>query len=398
MYQLLYFIILIILLLYFYINYYNQNIENFYTLFLPYYDPNNIKKYNTFKNNYREYNQPKYNVNFYKTNQQLKYTNFLLFLKSLIAYNYPIINVNFETLNSDRTLIQKLNTSTNNDLTIIPAPIMVNESINNNLDNLRFITSMNEQYIFILSPIDKNIDTIFDLHNKKIGVGEKGSLWDQCAKDIFNNINIKYQPHYLNLKVMLQELYNDNIDAILITDSFPSNLLNFIFHNFFHIHLISLEPIHNLDFYYTKKNLDLNKLSAIYIPQASYKEKHDNYLQANLFNNFNRLSRKYLFYYSNFVTYKFSNYLLANKDFNNDLGYMITKHIFNNSKMLEKSKNAYSLYPIEFNKGAKKYYLEKGYATHNSNINCIYMYGKQRCDSKSLKNNLLNNDPYYNLL
>ncbi len=249
-----------------------------------------------------------------------------------------------------------------------------------------------------MAPFDKNIDTIFDLHNKKIGVGEKGSLWDQCAKDIFNNINVKYEPHYSNLRIMLQELYNNNIDAILITDSFPSNLLNFIFHNFFHIHLISLEPVHNLDFYYSKTKLDLNKLSAIYIPQASYKEKHDDYLRASLFNNYNRLSRKYLFYYSQFITYKFSNYLLANKDFDENLGYMITKHIFNNSKMLEKSNNAFSIYPIEFNKGAKKYYLEKGYMTYSSNINCIYMYGKQHCTKKSLKNNLLNSNPYYNLL
>ena len=66
--------------------------------------------------------------------------------------------------------------------------------------------------------------------------------------------------------------------------------------------------------------------------------------------------------------------------------------------MLEKSDNAYSIYPIEFNPGAKKYYLEKGYMTHDDNINCIYMYGKRKCDKKSLKNTLLNVDPYYNML
>lgn len=398
MYQLLYCLVLIILLWYIYNQYFTDDIENFYTLFLPYYDPNTIKKYEVYQKNFREYNKPKYNVNFYMTNQQLKYTNFILFLRSLIAYNYPIINVNFETFNSDREIVQRLNDSKQNDLAIIPAPIMVHEAINNSLDNLNFMTSMNEQYIFILSPFDKNIDTIEDLHNKKIGVGEKDSLWDQCAIDIFNNMNIKYQPHYSSLRLMLQELYNNNIDAILITDSFPSNLLNFIFTNFHNLHLISLNSVYNLDFYYTKTPLDLNRLSAIYVPQPTFAEKHIDYTKASLFSDYNRLSRKYLFYNSQFITYKFSDYLLANKNFDTELGYMITKHIFNNKKMLEKSNNAYSIYPLEFNKGAKKYYLEKGYMTHNSNINCILMYGKQRCNSKTLKNSLLNVDPYYNLL
>lgn len=399
MYQLLYCItsiILLLLLLSLY-NYSTNNTEHFYTLFLPFYDPNSISKYNSYKNN-TKYNGPTYTVNFTMSAQQYLYTNFKLFLKSLIAHNYPIINVDFETINNDRDILQKLNITTKNDLAIIPAPIIINELIHNNIENVEFITSMNEQYIFILSPIDKNIDTIYDLHNKKIGVGTKNSLWDQCATDIFNNINVKYQPYYASFKMMLQELYNNNIDAIVITDSFPSNILNYIFTNFYNLHLISLNSIHNLDFYYTKTDLDLNKLSAIYVPHPTFSEKHIDYTKASIFDNFNRLSNKYLFYNSQFITYKFPNYLLSNKNFDDNLAYMITKHIFNNQKLLEKSANAHSIYPIEFNKGAKKYYFEKGYLSNNSSINCILLYGKQECTEKSLKSNLLDTNPYYNLL
>jgi len=378
----LYFIIIIIIL-YYLTNHYNQNIENFYTLFLPFYEPNTIAKYNFYKNNESKYNI-KYNVNFLISNNQYKYTNLQLFIKSLIAYHKSIININLSSsYNNDRNILSNINNinNINNNLAIIPSPIVINELINNEINNINFITTMNEQYIFIISASNTNIDTIYDLYNKKIGVGEKNSLWEQCANDIFTNMNIKYKPYYSNLQNMLQSLYNNDIDAIVITDSFPSNLLNFIFYNFYNLHLVSLENIYNFNIY-NKTSIDLNKLPALYIPQASYKNKHNKYKKATLFYDNNKLDEKYLFYNSQFITYKFSNYLLANKNFDQDLAYIITKHIFNNSKLLQKSINEFPIYNIPFNKGAKKYYVEKGYISYNSSINCIYTYGKQKCNGE----------------
>ncbi len=394
--------------------YKKDNIEHFYTLFLPYYYPETIKKYQTYAKNFTDPNLQKYKITFFISNQQLKYTYFHLFLKSLIAYNYPIIDVNLfapdgtttyqmgsDILPSanDRQLMKKVNMSSENyKMTIIPAPILADEYINGEYDNLRYVTTLNDQYIFILSPIDKNVDTLRDLDGKTIGVGHRGSLWEQCAKDIFRNLKLNYIPYHASLRKMLQDLYNDKLDAILITDSYPSNILNFIFYNFYNLHLISLEKVYNLEYYYTKTNLDLNKLPALYLPQASYRLKHDQFLRASLFSNVNRLSVKYLFYYSNFITFKFSNILVCNKNIPDKLVYMITEHIFNNKKLLEKSRMAYTILPIEFHPGAKKYYYDKGYMTNNSNINCIYMYGKQKCTSQTLKDKELNVDPYYNLL
>jgi len=378
-------------------------IENFYTLFLPFYYPETIKKYQVYKNNFI-YPQglQKYKTTFLISNEQLKYTYLHLFLKSLIAYNYPIVKVNLlAPNNNDRDLvpvINNINDKTKNQLAIVPGPILANVYTNGTYDNLRYVTTMNEQYIFLIANIRKETDTLRDLDGKTIGVGYRGSLWDQCATDIFRNSKINYKPYYSSLRLMLQQLYNGKIDAILLTDTYPSNIMNFIFTNFYNIHLISLGNVYNLDFYYTKTTLDLNKLPSLYLPQPSYREKHVDFLRASLFSNVNRLSVKYLFYYSQFTTYKFINYLITNTSMNEELCYMITKHIFNNEKLLKKSTNAYLLLPIEFSPGAKKYYIEKGYMSNNSHRNCIYMYGKQKCTDQSLKNNLLYYDKYYNIL
>lgn len=394
------FLIIIILLFKIKINKKN-NIEHFYTLFLPFYYPETIKKYQIYQKNFTTDYQPKYQTKFLISNQQLKYTYLHLFLKSLIAYNYPITKVYLNSPNDhDRNLFKKIKEKEyKNTLAVIPGPILANEYTNSyNNDNLRFITTMDEQYIFILAPIDKNIDTIIDLDGKTIGVGQKYSLWHQVANDVFNNANINFKPYHNSLRKTLEKLYNNELDAIIITDSYPSNIMNFIFYNFYNLHLISLDKIYNLDFYYFKTTLDLNQMPSLYLPQASYREKHVDFLKASLFSNYNRLSRKYLFYYSNFTTYKFINYLITNDQMNDELSYMITKHIFNNNKLLKKSNNAYLYLPIQFQNGAKKYYLEKGYMSNNSSVNCIYMYGKQKCTKQSLKNNLSNYDPYYNLL
>ena len=407
MYYLLFYIILIIIIYIIFQKYLfnndlfknDSNIEHFYTLFLPFYYPETIKKYQHYATNFTDPNLKKYKISFLITNQQLKYTYFHLFLKSLIAYNYPIINVNLlAPSDNDRAIMPKINNAIQYEMGIISAPILANQYINDDYNNVRYITSLNEQYIFILSPIDKNIDTLRDLDGKIIGVGYKESLWDQCAKDIFHNIKINYIPYHSSLKDMLQRLYNNKLDAIIITDSYPSNILNFIFYNFYGLHLISLEKIYNLDYYYTKTKLDLNKLPALYLPQASYRQKHDDFLRASLFRNVNRLSVKYLFYYSQFITFKFNNYLIGNKNIPDDLVYMITEHIFNNRLMLKKSDNAYTILPIPFHPGSKKYYLDKGYMSNNKHMNCIYMYGKQKYTKKTLQNTELNVAPYYNLL
>lgn len=391
--------LLTLIIIYYLIYKFNQkdNIENFYTLFQPYYDPNTIKKYNALSQNLSSMKQ--YNVTFYINLQQLRTTHFKLFLKSLIAYKNPIIHVDLLLKNNDRTIIKYINDSKNkNEIGIVPGPILANEYINNNYQNLQYLTSLNEQYIFLITPINKNLDTIEELNNKIIGVGEKNGLWHQCANDIFNSINIPYVPYFNDMKLTLQALYNGKIDGMLITDSFPGVLLNDIIYNFYNLQLISLDKIHHLDFYYTKTQIDLTKTPSLYVPQPNYRNKNEKYRRATLFTNFKQRKDYHHFFNSAFTTYKFSNYIITNNHMDDRLAYLIVEHLFNNKLLVKKSENAYLILPIPFNKSAKKYYMDKGYMTNEKNLNCIYLYGKERCTQDTLKKNLLNQDAYYNLL
>jgi len=372
----------------------NKTIENFYTLFLPFYNPETITKYNSITN--QSPNQIKtFHITFYTSPVQLRFSNIKLFLKSLIAYKYPIINVNLISNNN-----QYYNKIENQKNTIfdIPAPILnniynknsnINSNINSNYNsNLRFISSINEQYLFIIAPINKNLDTIADLDGKTIGVGEKNSLWNICANDIFNNNSgkINYNPFYGSLQLMLQKLYNGKIDAIVFTDTFPSYILNFIVYNFYNLHLIPLDKLTNMNYYYTKTSVDLTDLPSLYLPNATFKQKHNPYKLASISNNFNRIENNHMYYNPLLTTYKFSNYLITNNNMDNELAYLITKHIFNNNLMLVKSKNVFSYLPIEIQGGSKKYMIENGFMSNIDNEECIFLYGKKICNEKSLGN------------
>jgi len=350
----------------------NRNqIENFYTLFHPYYFPATIDKLNSLTQ--KDKTTP-YILNVLISPQQYKYTNIKLFLKSFISYKYPIINVNLFTHNYPTILNNNYDENT---ISIMPAPLLVNV----NHDDYKFITTLDEQYIYIIAPINKNLNTLTDLDNKIIGVGEKESLWDICAEDVFRNAQINYKKYHGTLRETLQNLYNGKIDAMLITDNFPSYLLNYIFYNFYNLRLISLDKLSNMDFYYTRSQIDLSKLPALYLPNATFKQK--NRLLSS-FNNFNRMEQKNNFYNPLITTYKFINYVITNNKMNSNLAYLLTDHIFKNKLMLDKSSNAFTFIPIEFQEGAKKYYISNGLISYSDSEKCIKLYGKNVCNNKTI--------------
>lgn len=409
------FLISTLIIYVFYLNFCKRQeiIEGFYTLFLPYYNPSVIKKFQVYSPTFRQ-KLNKINLTFLISQQQLQYTYFKLFLKSLIAYNYPVINIQLLAENNhDRAIPEKIN-NYSDDLGVVPAPILyhtyikINQeddkknrekgslTINENGNNLRFVTSLNEQYIFVITTNQFQTNLLKELDGKILGRGMVNSLWDQIASDIENMANIKTKPFYGTLRTMLEKLINGGIDAIVITDSFPGNIINYIFYNTSNLKLLSFQNLNHIDFYYNSTTIDLNKLPTKYLPMMY--PNHHKFEKATLFNNTPTIKNRYTFFNSSFITLKFINYLITNDKTSDEAIYIVTKHTFNNNLMLNKSKKAFSLIPIPFHPGAKKYYIEKGYISYLPYDNCIYLYGKGKCTEKNMKDKLLDYDIYYNLL
>lgn len=395
----------------------NNTIESFYTLFTPYYYPNDLKVLQQYGKKPDPYKGPRYNFSLVVLNQQFADTNLRTFIKSLISYKFPVFNVELRIPDiTDVNEFQIVDNVIKNkyDMAIVPGPI-VSDIVNNNtfqdIQNLRFMTTMNEQYIFLLSNVNKPIFKIKNLDGGRVGVGKKGGLWERVWDDLSMRANIKVTKVYGTLSELKNKIsrnigggesdIDDSLDAIMITDQYPSQILNYLFYHPYNLEtmrLISLQDVEYLDFLYQKSPLDLNKLPANFLPQPTFKEEDVNYTKASLFTNVNRLELKNVFYFSDFVTYKFPNFLITNNKLDPKLGYLIMTHIFNNLILLNKSKDNFTFLPIEIEKGSHKFLKDKGYITNISNKNCVFLYGKQKCTPDTLQQNQLDFAPYFNLL
>ena len=356
----------------------NINVENFYTLFLPYYHPHTIKKYNNYKNRLQHPPIPKRKITVLISSQQLKYLHMKLFLKALLAYTKTIFFVNLLTTKTDKEIMFKLNDNKTN-FGVVPAPVTVETYLNNDMKNVNFVTTLSEQYIFIIVTMESGIHNLHQLKNKRIGVGRKGGLWDICIKDIMTALDYQnnYQPVYSSLTTALFQLVNHEIDALIVTDTFyPSNIMNDLTYNYGNLLILSMDGIKHLNFYYRPDKIDLTRLPANYIPK--------------IFNNV-----RYVYYNSYLFTYKFSNFLLTNKYQYFDVVYDMIEYVFNFKNLLEKSLVTFTQLPMPLHPAAKEYYFKNGYLSYTGHSNCIYLYGKGKCTPQTLEKNKLNRDMYY---
>jgi len=223
--------------------------------------------------------------------------------------------------------------------------------------------------------------------------------------DIAKYGGIKFEPYFADtFTETMDKFYDGKLDAIIVTDSFPGELINFIVYNFYNLHFISLDKINGdkVDSqYYDKTNIDLNHLPANYLPQVRYDI--PKYRKQTLFSNIppyygGNVKDKYVFFNSSFMTLRFNNLVICNKNIEPEIVYLFTKQMFEFKHLIQKPYNAFSLINIPMNAGSKKYYYEKGYMSNNSHTNCIYLYGKEKCDEKTLHTNKLDYSLYYNNL
>ena len=285
------------------------------------------------------------------------------------------------------------------DLLYCSKPIMnkiitgnINVTNNKNYNNIEYICALNYEYIYLISHMKNKFTSLLDIKGKKIGIlninNHSYIKYKLILEELANILNYKEnQDYYIRYSNSLDNLFilldKGEIDFIFICDTFPSLDINKIFKYEImkKLYLIPIELnnsiISSVYKYYIKTSIDLNFIQN-YIPKK-IKE-----IRQTKFN-------------PDLQTYKYLNLICSNKNLNEKIGYEITKAIYNNIDFLNKDniktntilfKNNMIDSPnlINYNKGAFKFYLEKGYITYDPNPLCKKLIGNKKCTENTLMN------------
>ncbi len=374
-----YWIFIILILFFVYLKFYrNQTIEGFYTLFFPFYDPRPGEKFAHFQDHPKNALAKSFSFNFLLSHDLHKSSNIRLFFKSFIAYQPNVYYINFITKYNHRENLEQLKQN-KADFAVIPAPIVDDVYQNSNLDNVTYGTTFHEHYVFVIVSNLYKIEKVTDLKDAAVSMGPKGSLWERVAKDISHNLKLNWRECCGTLDKMIEDVHNHTTHAMVLTDQYPSHILNYIIYNHYDLKILPLYPIKNFDHYYEVAYIDMAKMPALYIPKVI-----DNV--------------KYTFFNTQMMTYKFPMYLLVNKKVNEDLVCDLITHAYNNDKMLQKAVNSFTFLPIPIHPGARKFYLQYGYISEDgTDAHCRFTYGYSKCGPRSLHNQRLDYDKYYTL-
>lgn len=377
----------------------NNYTENFITWYNPFYNKNatkNIPKY--LISNYN-YSNLKYfftkDVKFYVFDKKDIFTErkkFYLFLFKMILRSFEFKN-SFIDINSDfKKIIENVNNNENT-FGLVPINSLYDFFYSKDTNNLKLIKNINTiiniayQYLFIVTLKNNNIITLKDLNNKIVNIGEKNRSSYFIANNIienskiYNNINIKKT--FFTIDKAFDKLFSKEIDCLMMTDIFPSPILN--------------QKI-NDDFY--------NEL--IIIPLSDFNEKLFKSRHPYLYNcniDFNLLPEKYLpiklgdfkmtYNRPYYNTYKIPRTLICNKNTNKVITYNLVKSInqnlnlINESELYKKNENNKLFYPditytgfIPLHIGAKNFYTEIGIYTDKISPYCKYYVGKEFCSKE----------------
>jgi len=377
------FFILLVTLLFILLKNYTK--ENFITYYLPFYrDPNknvpSIYRINKDFYNLKFKYKGELNV-FYKDSSIKKktfYSTFLLFVfRNINANNLYIKNVDS---------YMKLKTVPNSIYFI--SSLLGSELSNTKYKDLTFIGNINYKYVYILTKKYKDSSEIPS--NAIIGVGNEEDDSYIFGKQLFLSMdgnvgNNTFTQKFISMSVhqRFRELLDNKLDAIIITDFFPSNIINFYLERDFERQLIIL-PFTNINNevllqklnFVSEAYIDLNLTTKSYLPKT--------------------LDKIYDVNKPDMQTYKYPLSIYGSKDLNPQIGYEIPSSLFNNLDLFNEQPEyrlnklapidiALNMFERPLNEGSKKFYNERNFYTTFDDPICKYYLGKIKCTPENVQ-------------
>ena len=292
-----------------------------------------------------------------------------------------------------REIIEKVNENENS-FGLVPINSLYDFFYSKDENNLKLIKNINTiiniayQYLFIVTLKTNKIITLKDLNNKTVNIGEKNRSSYFIANNIIENSkiynDIEINKTYFTIDDAFKKLFSKEIDCLMMTDIFPSPILDKkINEDFFNeLIIIPLSDFNEELFksrhpYLYNCNLDFNLLPEKYLPKkiGSFK------MTAN---------RPY------YNTYKIPRTIICNKNTNKVITYNLVKSInqnlnlINESDLYKKNENNKLFYPdisytgfIPLHIGAKNFYSEIGIFTNKFSPKCKYYVGKTFCSKEN---------------
>lgn len=372
------------------------NIENFYTLFKPYYDETITR---SFAKPTGYYFKPlKFGVRDLD-NDHLNNMYINKLVKILIGYS-NIGDVIVIKYNKSEDILKDVNHK-KIDIGLVPSPILSNAITgsynfkNNVQSNIQFITNYSNFFIYLITRRNSNINKPSDISGKKVAIGRKNSTTWIVSNDIIETLLLENiaPPQKLTIEAYeaYEKLLKGEIDAFLYTGIYPSTWINNLINNSNEIKIVPFDNFDNNIFltkypYYRKNIIDLTLLPQIYLPINIGNTHYDRY-------------------FPNITMYRFHNSIICNPDVSKRITYQIVKTVFESHQLFRKDKllktifsepldNSFNFSDLVTNIGAKQYYKDYGYKTFVADEGCKNFVGKLPCTKQTLQKHGLLLDYY----
>jgi TRAP-type uncharacterized transport system substrate-binding protein len=393
--------IIIILIISIFFSFYKYPIqENLITWFLPFYN-NGTKELtiNTppFITSNLIYNQLKFDyikyIYFfiYNKNTNNEIDNYYNFLISNLIKGTKIENIiTRNAINPDKVLYAISKRKDSFGIVSTPYLIRAVQRDTKLVKNINFIVIPNYNYIFFITNINLNISSLSQLNNKKINIGPDNYDSNIFGEDLLKNLeilnNFKIERRYDKDLIAIDKLQNKEIDGMIFTDLYPSNILNKIIGNNIEktLFIIPIKEINQTLFkkmhpFIKNVSLDLNALPPNYLP-----------IKVN--------DLEFTKFRPNLDTFQYPVFFICNKSSNPLISYEIVRGVINNLDILNKSemtiKNPWNyltlpdiandnLIPTHI--GAKIFYNHLTVNTSNPDDLCKYYIGKKICGPEQIE-------------
>lgn len=370
--------------------------ESFYTLFTPYkYKSDMLNRYVklTTSTNYN-YNTLVFGIA-YRHDYISMYEFMTELIKTVIA-NSPILK--FDVMKYPETkdvCLAVMKRDVN--MGIVSEPMLIDAITGFNtvfdqklsFNNLRFVSNVGNQYVYLIIRKDAGIKSLYDLKGKKVSIGfKKSNVW-KIATDLTHFMNMKLdtdmKTYNMHHHEALFAILNKQIDAMFYTDYYPSSFITHIFRDKNNEKELTLLPLDDFKinsfklsyYYYNPTTIDLNKMPMSFLPTKT----GDIY---------------YTKFNPDLPTFSFKQVIISNSETDPDTVYNFTKYYYENigkfkhSSVLNENKSDLFQLSVDrsmlfIHRGAYKYYIDMGYVVDKeTDPNCIYLVGKTVCDKKSL--------------